>query len=307
MQYNKTEMYIFTSKLKNLFVNTEKSEKISGFFADENRSAFKPSDYTKYGYVFLLLGLLVVYLSWFGYIGSYILLGIAFIVVGIFLIRRKLNDLFSFGDREMQDDEEMIALFFKDVNDFVLKKAFQISGIDNGNTDANIFKFYFPIYEKYFGTEFETIVKKQLDDETFMYAVWKVHIFIATQNFLNYYSCIYNWIDNECNNEVSNEFFYSDIASIKNEFTEKEISDTDDVMSEKVKTFIVSNISGDKIEFEFENSLLKLPISFENDIESFVREMRLLIRKKRFPEEENYTGNNVDFEIEDTRKKDRKE
>ncbi|NOZ34806.1 MAG: hypothetical protein GXO80_05870 [Chlorobi bacterium] len=285
-------------------MNTEKSEKISDFFSDEEHAAFKPSDYTKYGYVFLFLGLSVVCLSWFGYIGNYILLGIAFILTGIVLIRKKLNDLFSFGNREIQDDEEMIDLFFKDVNDFVLKKAFQIAGIDNGNADAqNIFKFYFPVYEKSFGTESETIVKKQLDDETFMYSVWKVHIFIATKNFLSYYSCIFNWIDNECNSEVSNEFFYSDIASIKNEFTEKEILETneEEEMPEKVKKFIVSNISGDKIEFEFENSLLKLPVRFENDIESFVREMRLLIRKKRFPKEENYTGDDVDFEIEDKR------
>ena len=290
-------------------MSVTRREILSEFFADENTEVYKPSLYAKYGYVFLLSGILIAFLSLADYIGNFFLLGLSFFLLGLVLVRKKLNDLFSFGVSNISDADTINKMFIADTDERILKRAFEISGIqENRISEETVFKIYVPIFKTDSETEIN-FLRTQLDDETYVYSHWQIHILIAANNYISYYSCLYDWTENEQDNELSNEFYYSDIASIKSELREikLELSDEDNPEKRYLKQFVITNVSGDKIEFISENPALKLNENFRTDTEELVKNIRRIIRKKRFPDDESYSEKDIDFEIEDTRNKDNDE
>ncbi len=290
-------------------MSATRKEILSEFFSDENTEVYKPSVYAKYGYVFLLLGILIVFLSLADYIGNYFLLGLSFFILGMVLVRKKLNELFSFGVSNISDADTINEMFISDTDETILKRAFEISGIQEKQiSEETVFKIYVPVFKTDSETEIDYL-RTQLDDETYVYSHWHIHILIAANNYLSYYSCFYDWTENECDNELSNEFYYFDIASIKSELTEIKSALSDEDSSEKkyLKKFVISNVSGDKIEFVSEKPALKLNDDFRTDTEDLVKNIRHIIRKKRFPDDESYSEEDIDFEIEDTTNKDNNE
>ena len=284
-------------------MNADKN-KLYDFFADENLSDEKPLSYTKIAYVFLISGALIAYLSLAHYIGNWFLLGAAFFVSGIFIIRKKITALFLFGETEDSDKDTVYELFVSAVNEQVLKRALKTVGAAIDAIDEeNIFKIYVPVYENISGINPDNIMRKQTENENFVYSVWQIHILVLSKHSLNYYSCIYNWLENECINEITNEFYFSDIATIKIEIDEKEFNylNEDELRTETVRNFIITNISGDKIEFIIQKPLLKLDERFLFGTEGLVRKLRLSVRTYRFPEENIRYGDDIDFEIKDTR------
>jgi len=287
--------------------DTDRDEKLRNFFSEEGVPDFKQTSYTKIGYVFLVAGIIIFYLSIAGYTGNYFLLGLAFFILGLFLIRKKLSGLFSFRENEIQNKEELKQLFLNDINENVLSEAFSELNIKSSVVrDDNIFIFKVPVYEKIPGIDDEKILRKQFEEGDFVYSVWEIHVLIASQNFVSSYSCVYNWLTNSCINALTNEFYYSDIASVKSEFSEEEVNylGEGEAKKEYLKTIIISNISGDKMKFIIEIPSLQLAAEFQEKNDDVVKEMRLLFRKKRFPDDNSFSGDDVDFEIEDTRTSD---
>ncbi len=282
----------------------EKKEILLDFFNSDTNVKSKTLSYSKYGYIFLITGALIAYLSFAGYTGNWFLLGLAFFILGFILIRKKLAGLFTFGDAEEQDENSVFEIFLSSIDEFVLKRALQMSGIpENTINDKTIYKIYVPVFEKISGVDIQKILRKQTEDETFIYSVWQIHILIAGKQFISYYSCVFNWLDNECINELTNEYYYSDIAAIKSETLETNFQylNEDEEITESVKKIIISNVSGDKIEFIVQKPKLKLCRNFSFDADNFIKDVRCIVRKKRFPEETSYSSDDVDFEIEDKR------
>ncbi len=296
-------VYLY-DKINFLFMNPERKEILSDFFKEENQALYKQPSYSKFGYAFLVSGALIAYLSLSDYIGNWFLLGLAFFLLGIVLIRKKISDLFAFGDTENDEEKTVEEQLFSDVDELVLKRASELSGIDRKMLDSDtVYKIYVPIYEKIPGIDSEDILRKETKENQFIYSVWKIHILIKTEHFISYYSCVFHWLNNECINELTNEFYYSDIASVKSEIVETEFQNlhNEDRMIETVKRFVITNVSGDQIKFIIERPELKLDESFLPDVENFINQIRLSVRKKRFPEADSYSGDDVDFEIEDKR------
>ena len=297
-------MIIFTTKLIILFMNLERKEILSEFFDDRNQTVYKHVSYSKFGYVFLFSGVLIAYLSIADYIGNWFLLGLAFFFLGIILVRKNLNGLFSFEDVENDEEKTVKELFLSDIDNLAVKRALKLSGIEEKILDSDrINKIYIPIYEKTAGIDAENIFRKETNEDQFIYSVWNIHILIKTEYFISYYSCVFHWFDNECMNELTNEFYYADIASVKSEVVEIEFQNlhNEEQRIETVKHLFITNISGDYIKFIIERPELKLDESFLPDVEKFINQIRLSVRKKRFPEDNSYMGDDVDFEIEDKR------
>ena len=49
------------------------------------------------------------------------------------------------------------------------------------------------------------------------YSVWNVQVLVLGTNYLSYYFCSYNWLEDTILNEKSSEFFYEDIALVRND------------------------------------------------------------------------------------------
>jgi len=285
-------------------MNPERKEILSEFFKDENHAIYKQLSYSKFGYAFLFSGALIAYLSLTDYIGNWFLLGLAFFLLGIVLIRKKLSDLFAFGDAENDEEKTVEEQFFSDVDELVLKRVSGLSGIVREMIDSGaVYKIYVPVYEKIPGIDTKDILRKEINENRFIYSVWKIHILIKAEHFISYYSCVFHWLNAECLNELTNEFYYTDIASVKSEVVESKFQNlyNDEQSVETVKKFVITNVSGDQIEFIIERPELKLDESFLPDVEDFINQIRLTVRKKRFPEADSYSGDDVDFEIEDKR------
>ena len=287
----------------------ERKEILLDFFNEDKRKSHKRLSFVQFGYLFLIIGGIMLYLYFFCNVGNILLLGLAFLITGLFLIRKKLNNLFYFDESDNLNEETIEKKFFSDVDKTVLTRIFKIFGIQKHKiTEENIFKIFVPVYSTASETE-TNFLRTQLDDETNIYSHWQIHVIITGKNFISYYSCSYNWLDNKLNNEISDEFYYADIASIKSEFSEEkfEISDDEISKAENTKRFIITNVSGDKIEFVSEKPALNLNEYFKTDTEELVRNIRQIIRKKRFPDDESFSEKDIDFEIEDTTNKDNNE
>ncbi|NPA67086.1 MAG: hypothetical protein GXO50_00605 [Chlorobi bacterium] len=280
-------------------MNIDRHEQISSFFSEKERPSLKNVSYAKYGYGLLFAGVIAFYLSYAGYIDDKFLFAVIFTVAGLFLIRNKFVELFFSEDSFFFDESEVPKRFLEDANEVVLKRVFEIAGIDKKEvSDDVIFKIYVPLYEQYPGVDSDKILRVLLENGKFMYSAWQVHVIIVESKFVSFYSCVYNWINNICKDFVTDEFYYYDIAAVKTVLSEESCRCVDNIVIEngQVKKVIITNISGDKIELTVDRPFLK-PY-FANDEYDLVKTLRMRVRKERF---RDVSGSDIDFEIEDTR------
>ncbi len=285
-------------------MNKEMCNRLYDFFNDDKEDAVKPIDFVKTGYGFLFLGVLIFYLSYIGYLDGWYLLSAAVFIIGFLLIRKKITSLFYFENTEPLDEDKFSELFFDCLNNEVLPKAKQLLNIRKEIRSEDCYIFCVPVFESLPGVEKGIIKRKLVRDDTYIYSVWKINIIFIEESFIGYFSCIYNTFENKYFNNVTNEFYYSDITSVKIEYANKDLKyiDTEDVTTEQISRLTVSNISGDKIEFVNERPALNVFSTFSGNNEQLVRVLRKKIREKRFPGE-NFSDKDIDFEVEDTRKK----
>ncbi|MEA2042057.1 MAG: hypothetical protein U9N85_05845, partial [Bacteroidota bacterium] len=109
--------------------------------------------------------------------------------------------------------------------------------------------------------------------------------------FVSYYSCVYNWPENDILDERTNEYFFEDIASVRND-TElmdytllgEENNENEKKTAINAKVFKLTNMSGDSLTLITEIPLLNVPDSYVNNLEKLVRAMRVLLRNRRYGE-----------------------
>ncbi len=282
-------------------MDTQTNETVRLFFSSEKNTETKSPSKEILAYILMFGGVLASFLSINSYNGDYFFFGIASFIVGLLLTGKKLNTLFSSSEDENAEDGDMAQQLIKDTERHILPK---ISAVSNINTafvpKNNIYIFRVPVYEQIPLIEKEKILRKEMDENHFAYAIWNIHIFIVSQSMLIYFSCTYDWPNNTILNEHSNEYYYTDISSIKTEFADKTFwyKDKDETTKENVKMFVVSNISGDKIEFVAERPGLAVAPAMQHNTNDILKSMRRIINESRFPKETSYKTQDIDFEIE---------
>ncbi len=285
-------------------MNKEMCNRLYDFFNDSEETVVKPVDFVKTGYGFLFLGVLIFYLSYIGYLDGWYLLSAAVFIIGLLLIRKKITSLFYFENAEALDEDTFSEIFLNCLNSEILQKAKHLLNIRKEIKNENCYIFCVPVFESLPGVEKETIKRKLVKNDTYIYSVWKINIIFIEESFIGYFSCIYNTFENKYFNNVTTEFYYSDITSVKIEYANKDFKyiNTEDITTEQISLLTVSNISGDKIEFVSERPESNVFSAFSGNSEQLVRDLRKKIREKRFPGDK-FSDKDIDFEVEDTRKK----
>ncbi|NPA44665.1 MAG: hypothetical protein GXO49_03945 [Chlorobi bacterium] len=284
-----------------------KRDLIKKYFENKEVEIQKPNDFSKYGILLLLIGILLLYLQQIGLFNnitilSYILIFMGILSLGIFL----KPFIFSTPTTPKNiEDGDMDTWFFEDIDEIIKPKALeQLSLNQNLLNDENIIIVPHPIFWKNDENSFQNIIRKQGSDGTYIYSIWQIQILIATEKFISYYSCVYDWLNNTISEEKTNEFFFEDIASVKNDVISLNYKfiNNENLSIGKAKVFTLSNMSGDKLTVITDIPSLNVPFGYSNNLERLVKAIRILLRKKRLGENtdhiEKIEDNEIEFEVE---------
>lgn len=243
----------------------------------------------KYGAFFVGSGSFLLLMEMFTYFQNVQLIGSILILIGIFAFwwwaRPYIAGKKTFFERPLDNDID--NWFRQDVNEVIKPLALEQLQINESQLkDENIVIIPHPVYWEVDGIEPDAILRRAADNGTFAYSVWKVQILILTQNYISFYSCIYDWLNEEVAEERTNEYFFDDISSVKNDeerLAEKFIDNPEEPIG-KVKVFKLTNMSSDSLTIITEIPKLKAQAVSVTKLDKIVMALRLMLRNRRYGE-----------------------
>jgi len=273
--------------------------------------------YAKYGTLLLLLGILLLYLQGKEYIGNFTIISVVLILTGLFSIWILIKPLIfsKFVLSSKAADGDMDIWFSEDMHEVIKPAALKQLKINPSSLkDENIIIVPYPVYWNIPNFSSQQIKRKLGEDGTYTYSVWTVQILVVTENFISYYSCIYDWENTQIMNEKTNEYFFDDISSVSNDaiplefkFIDNEESDIGDA-----KVFKLANMSGERLQIITDIPALNVPEGYSNNLERLVQAIRILLRNRRYGEtveisnEKIIEDNGIEFEVENKKTEDEK-
>ena len=252
-----------------------------------DRPSFKNA--AKYGTIFIAFSVFLVLMQQFHYLQNVVIIATVSFFIGVFAFWLWIKPYFIgntlFFSRPF--DEDMDDWLLEDLHDIVKPKALEQLKINESSIkDENILIVPYPVYWNSPGIDPENIFRRGGDDGLFAYSVWTVQVIVLTDNFISYYSCAYDWINNDIAGEKTNEFFFDDISSVKNDetFIEDKIIDDEEQSVGQAKTIRFTNMSGDSLDIITEIPGLLAPPSTVTSLDKAVQALRIILRNRRYGE-----------------------
>ena len=230
-----------------------------------------------------------------------VLAGTALILLGIslfwFWIKPYFRDLRSFKERPTE--EQMNNWLIEDLNEVIKKTAIDKLRLNVSTLELKNFLIVpYPVYWKEPALAEENILKRATETGTTAYSAWNVQVIALTKNYISYYTCTYDWLNNLIINERTNEFFYDDISSVKNdmEIIERKFIDKEYVDDEGNPTaadkltatvFRVTNMSTDSLDVITNIAEMGHSQNLIVNLEKAVQALRIILRKRRYDEEQD--------------------
>jgi len=282
---------------------------IKKYFDTEELSFSNTQKFAKYGVTLFFVGILLLYLQQLKFLEDILIISILLILTGLFsfwlLIKPFINSTTVFSSNV--EDGDMDVWFLEDMHEVVKPRALEQLSINPSSLkDENIIIVPFPIYWTLDNSNSHNISRKQGKDGAYVYTSWQVQILIVTENFISYYSCAYDWLNSSISDERTNEYFFDDIASVRNEIISLNYNfiDNEEIPIGKAKVFMLSNMSGDKLTIVTDIPSLNVPEGYSNNLERLVQAIRILLRNRRYGEEIELVekiksdDDNIEFEVE---------
>jgi hypothetical protein len=127
-------------------------------------------------------------------------------------------------------------------------------------------------------------MRAPLSDGTYLYTAWRVQILVLTKHYISLFKCGYDWLSNAISGISTNEFYFQDISSIRDDIREIEYSFIDNA-EKKVgagRVFCVTNFSGEYLTVINEIPSLAGPKNLSVNLEYIVSLLRMILRNRRF-------------------------
>lgn len=187
--------------------------------------------------------------------------------------------------RRRRGEDVMSSWLIKDFKETVKPQAIKSLSLNMSDVRAeNFIIIPIPIY--WDGTGIDTSQAKRcpMSDGSFNYSMWRVQVLVLTKHYISLFKCIYNWLDNSVSNIITNEFYFQDITSIRNEMRELELNflDSPETPIGAGKVFCVTNFSGEYLSVISDIPSLHANKSVSVDLEYVVSLLRMVIRNRRF-------------------------
>ncbi len=189
--------------------------------------------------------------------------------------------------------------FIEDLNKVIKETAINKLRLNIGTLELKNFLIVpYPVYWQEPGLDESIILKRPSENGTMSYSVWNVQVIALTQNYISYYTCTYDWLNNMLINERTNEFFYDDISSVKNDmemierhFVDKEYIDEEGkpTAPDKLVTsvFKVTNMSSDSLNVITNIQQMGHSANLIVNLEKAVQALRIILRKRRYDEDQD--------------------
>ncbi len=197
------------------------------------------------------------------------------IIGGVILVYFVLKEEYKNRLPEEQIDKWLL----EDIEQYINVALYKL-GLEESDLIAESLVVPGPIYWKVAGFNEEDILRNLGKDNYYRYSIWKLQIFIFTENFLGSYSCSYNWLKNTAINESVNEFFYKDITSVKMDSISTAYNLVDGAKMEFAQTFQL-NLPGDSVRVVVNDTNLKTSSIMTNKVDKAVQNIRTIIRQKK--------------------------
>jgi hypothetical protein len=269
-------------------MDNQKRKYIAAYFSSDTPEPTTVRKIAKFGMLFLVLGILMFYLQAIDLIGGFTIMNVIFILTGIFSLWLYAKPYIStgfFGGKAT--DGDMDFWFKEDLHELIKPRALEQLRINPSNLkDENFIFVPHPVFWNCPGVQPEMIRRKIGSDGSYIYAFWKIQLLIATDRFISYYDCTFDWPNARIFDEHTDEYFFEDIVSVKNDTIATEYT-TPEIPSQSIgpaKAFLLSNKSGDKLTVITDIPALKVPEGYSNNLDKLVQAIRILLRHRRFGE-----------------------
>ncbi len=265
----------------------------------------------KYGTGFIVLGLFLLYMQYIQVFKNMQLISVIFILIGVFSFWLWVRPFFFlkkiFYTRPA--DGDMDVWFHDDMHDIIKPRALELLRINPSSLkDENIIVVPYPVFWKVPGLEHVDMQRRAGDDNSFVYSVWGVQILVVTDNFISYYSCYYDWITDNIYNEKTNEYFFDDISSVRNDdiILDYGLYDNEEHKIGLAHVFKLTNMSSDSLTVITDIPGLNIPAGYANNLERLVQALRIMLRNRRYgetveiiEEKGEETAQEVEFDVDD--------
>lgn len=229
-----------------------------------------------------------------------ILAGTAFILIGLTLFVIWIKPYFRnnrlYSTRPSED--QMNNWLIEDLNKVIKEVAIKKLRLNMSTLESKNFLIVpYPVYWKEPGLDEANIFKRTTENGNVSYSVWNVQVIALTKNYISYFTCTYDWLNNLIINERTNEFFYDDISSVKNDLKMierylkgKEYVDENGKPTAPDKltatVFKVTNMSTDTLEVITNIAEMGHSPNLVVNLEKAVQALRIILRKRRYDEEQ---------------------
>ncbi len=199
--------------------------------------------------------------------------------------------------------EQMNNLFMDDLHQIVKNKAIADMNLpENKLQDENFVIIPYPVYWKDSGVDDKLIMQRET-----VYTVWNVQIVALTEFYISIYYCTFDWFNAKVLNVKSDEFFYDDIASIKEHSVNFDniLIDTKEDKVGKLKAIKINNISGDFLSIVIGSSL-DASVDISVNPNNLIQAIRIMLRNRRYNEvrgekpEEQIVEQTEEINVEDS-------
>lgn len=222
--------------------------------------------------------------------------GIVSIIFGISLaviwIRPFLKDKTIFKTRP--PIEKMYNWLITDLNEKIKERACDILRLKMSDLRSENFLIVpSPVFWNEPGVKPELMKRRVAEDGNFIYTVWKVQVVALSKNYISFFDCTYDWINDAIINERTDEFFYDDIVSVKNDINKVEKRFVDQEEDDETTHALSENILKiTNIASESHCVVTKIPEmayspQLEVNIEKAVQALRVTLRQRRYNEEQD--------------------
>jgi hypothetical protein len=238
------------------------------------------------------LGLVVFGAFIMFFLNNTIITGIILILSGFALtyywLKPYLRDKKLYEERPVADD--MYKWLINDLHTKIKERASDTLRLNIASLKPQNFMILpYPVYWPEPGIKDEFILKRDTEEEKVIYSIWKAQVIALTQNYISYYNCTYDWLNDVIYNERTNEFFYDDISSVKNDVEQMAKTFIGDEEAKTLNTFVfkVTNMSSDNLTVITKIPELNYSPKVEVSLEKAVQALRIILRKRRYQEDQD--------------------
>jgi hypothetical protein len=240
----------------------------------------------KTGFVIIGLGFFLLLMQTLLYFQNIIFVATGLIVLGFAILRLWMNPYFK--TRHLYHlrpfDEDMDEWLKEDIHGAVKKKALEFLKINDSKIKAeNIILIPVPVYWDTPGIEPEFMLRRMGNDESYLYTIWNVQVLVLTEHFISYFGCTFDWLNMKMLGIKTNEYFFDDISSVRNDggVLDKKMADDPESTVGGFKNLKITNMSSDYLEVITEIPKLKVEPTAITTPDKLVQALRVILRNRR--------------------------